>query len=169
MSQTNPLRTATLRLVGYMLCVVMLSSLPLPIALSLAAGPTGGYGSEDADSNDALAQAVKMVDRGSYATAIALLKKAIASDPRNPDAFSLMGYSQRKLGERQAALRYYTKALELDPMHLGANEYLGELYLEMDDLERAKERLDVLKVACGSGCAEYQELEKAVADFKAGG
>lgn len=140
----------------------------LQAAPAFAAGPIG-YDDEDAGANESLARAIKMVDRGSYATAITLLKKAIESDPSNPDAYSLMGFSQRKLGEWEAALSYYTKALELDPKHLGANEYLGELYLEMDDLEGAEERLNVLEAACGRNCAEYLQLKEAVAAFKAGG
>lgn len=149
-------------LLAFMLSVSLLTS------PAFSAGPIG-YGDEESDENDAFTQAVKMVNQGSYTTAITLLKKVIASDPRDPDALSLLGFSHRKLAQREAALDYYARALELDPKHLGANEYLGELYLEMDDLARAEERLQVLKAACGTGCAEYQQLAKAIAAFKPGG
>jgi tetratricopeptide (TPR) repeat protein len=79
-----------------------------------------------------------------------------------------MGYSQRKIGEKETALGYYLKALDLDPAHIGANEYLGELYLEMKDPARATERLEVLREACTWPCEEYSRLEKAISDFKAG-
>ena len=168
-------RTATTAHPLYLLAqAVMVAALGLLLALPLqstpafSAGPIG-YGKDESDNNQSLARAIKLVERGSYATAITLLKDVIASDPRNPDALSLMGFSQRKLGEREAALDYYARALKLDPQHLGANEYLGELYLEMQDLARAEERLDVLKAACGTTCAEYRQLEKAIASFKAGG
>lgn len=153
--------------VGFTLGLAVLFLLSLQTTPAFSAGPVG-YEDEESVTNESFARAVKMVDRGSYATAIALLEKAIAADPRNPDAYSLMGFSHRKLGEWGAALDYYNKALELDPKHLGANEYLGELYLEMDDLERAMERLGILKAACGTDCAEYQQLKNAVAAFKAG-
>lgn len=144
-----------------------LALLYLPIPSAQAAGPVGGYESDDpSEENRELAKAIKLIELGSYTSAVSLLKKAIAADPRNPDSFSLMGFSHRKLGNWDVALDYYAKALELEPAHLGANEYLGELYLEMSDLTRAQERLEVLKSACGTNCDEYLQLEKAVTDFK---
>ncbi len=140
----------------------------LSISQAPAAGPVGGYESDTATGERSeLAKAIKLIDLGSYASAVPLLKKVIATDPRNPDAFSLMGFSLRKLGDWDAALRNYNQALELDPKHLGANEYLGELYLEMSDLPRAEQRLNVLKTACGTECVEYLELQEAVTAFKA--
>jgi hypothetical protein len=51
-------------------------------------------------------------------------------------------------------------------MHLGANEYLGELYLETGQPELAEERLAVLKEACPDGCEELEELEVALAAYQ---
>lgn len=62
-------------------------------------------------------------------------------------------------------MTYYTKALNLEPQHLGANEYLGELYLELNDLPKAQARLAILKGACGD-CEEYEDLEEAIDDYK---
>jgi hypothetical protein len=62
-------------------------------------------------------------------------------------------------------MTYYTKALNKEPNHLGANEYMGELYLEMNDLPKAEERLAVLKSACGD-CDEYDDLEDEIDDYK---
>ena len=50
-----------------------------------------------------------------------------------------------------------------DPRHLGANEYLGELYAETGKLDLAKERLAVLEAACGKSCEEREDLAKAIA------
>ncbi len=77
-----------------------------------------------------------------------------------------MGFSERKMGEMDESLEYYNKALALNPNHLGANEYLGELYLDMKDVKKAQERLDVLKNACGGTCEEYTELKEKIAQFK---
>lgn len=152
---------------GFCAIAAILALLSLSTPQVLAAGPVGGYETgSTSDKNTELAKAIKLIGLGSYASAIPLLEKAIAADPRNPDALSLMGFSHRKLGERDRALHYYTKALELEPEHLGANEYLGELYLEISDLPRAQKRLEVLKNACGTNCDEYLELEEAVAKFK---
>ena len=51
--------------------------------------------------------------------------------------------------------------------HRGANEYLGELYLELKQLDKAQERLNVLSTAC-NGCEEYTELKEKVDAFKNG-
>jgi tetratricopeptide (TPR) repeat protein len=65
------------------------------------------------------------------------------------------------------ALDYYQKALQIDPEHRGANEYLGELYLQMDRLDLALERLKVLDDDCFFGCKEFDELEDAIEDYRA--
>ena len=61
---------------------------------------------------------------------------------------------------------WYLKALKLQPTHKGANEYLGELYLELKQPDKAKERLSVLKSACGN-CAEYKELASKINQYTA--
>jgi hypothetical protein len=63
------------------------------------------------------------------------------------------------------AMTYYTKALNKEPKHLGANEYMGELYLEMNNLPKAEERLAVLKGACGN-CEEFEDLDGQIKDYK---
>ena len=69
-------------------------------------------------------------------------------------------------GRIETAFDYYREALAIEPRHLGANEYLGELYLETDDLERAEERLGELAAACPSGCEERTELAEAIRAYK---
>ena len=78
-----------------------------------------------------------------------------------------LGYSHRKLGHTEKALGYYQQALEIEPKHRGANEYLGELYLELKQLDKAEERLKVLSTACNA-CEEYVELKEKVEAFKNG-
>jgi predicted Zn-dependent protease len=135
--------------------------LALLLAFALAEGTT----TEEEPSltyNDAQA----LIDVENYQGAIDILLPLSAAEPDNPDVFNLLGYSHRKLEMYDEALGYYTTALELDPMHLGANEYLGELYLETDQPELAEERLAVLQEACPSGCEELTELEAALAAYK---
>ena len=67
-----------------------------------------------------------------------------------------MGYTSRKSGNFDEAEKFYLKGLSLDPNHNGINEYLGELYVQTNRIEKAKERLAVLK-NCNS--EEFQELE----------
>jgi tetratricopeptide (TPR) repeat protein len=111
-------------------------------------------------------QASAKVDAKDYRGAMPILDKIIAKDPRNPDALNLMGFCERKLGNTDEALEYYEKALAIKPNHVGANEYLGELYLELKNLPKAEERLKVLAKAC-NGCEEQQELAEKVEDYKA--
>src|SRR6185437_3145110 len=100
------------------------------------------------------------VDAGDYAGAIPILTQVVQAEPRNADALNLMGYSLRKTGQTDLALQYYNSALALMPRHLGANEYLGELYVEMGQFDKAKERLVVLRAACGEDCKQTRELEQ---------
>jgi predicted Zn-dependent protease len=112
--------------------------------------------------NDAQA----LIDVWDYEGAIDILLPLSEAEPDNPDVFNLLGYSHRKIEMYDEALGYYTTALELDPMHLGANEYLGELYLETNQPELAQERLDVLAQACPEGCEELETLGAALVAYK---
>ena len=127
-------------------------------------GSGGGVNAQSSDPN--YTKARSLVEAGNYGDAIPLLEKVVASRPDSADAFNYLGYSYRKLGDVDAALKYYNRALELQPKHLGANEYLGELYLELGELSKAEERLAVLDDACFFGCEAYTELKEAIEDYK---
>lgn len=110
-------------------------------------------------------KAVDLIDDDEYARAIPLLEKSIKEKGEYADALNQLGYANRKLGNWTPAMEYYLKALKLEPDHLGANEYLGELFLEQKDLASAEGQLAKLKAACGD-CDEYEELEESIADYK---
>jgi hypothetical protein len=58
---------------------------------------------------------------------------------------------------------WYLKALKLKPGHLGANEYLGELYVLTGHMDKAKARLAAIAKICGNtNCEEYKDLDKAI-------
>ena len=141
-------------------------ALALPVAVALAAGSssTPTTGSAPADGEYKMAQA--SIAQADYSTAMTHLQNVLASTPDNADALNLMGFSERKMGKLDQSLEYYNKALALNPNHLGANEYLGELYLDMKDVKKAQERLAVLKNACGGTCTEYTELKDKIEKFK---
>jgi tetratricopeptide (TPR) repeat protein len=88
-------------------------------------------------------KAQKSVDMQRYREALADLQKVIKDKPKHADALNLMGYSHRKLAEYDLAVRFYNRALEADPKHRGANEYLGEAYLELNNLPEAEMRLEL--------------------------
>ena len=76
--------------------------------------------------------------------------------PNKADTLNYLGFTTRKLGDYETAEKYYLQGLTLKPDHKGINEYLGELYVQTNRLDKAKERLDVLK---NCNCEEYKELE----------
>ena len=110
--------------------------------------------------------AKKELEKRNYVAAIPLLVQVVALEPRNADAFTDLGYCHRELNQKERALAYYKKALAIDPWHRGANESLGELYLRLDDLEKAEQRLVVLDGACLFGCEEYDKLKAAIEAYK---
>ena len=103
---------------------------------------------------------------GKFQVAIKHLERAARISPNNPDVYNLLGYSHRKLDQLEKAFDYYWKALKLDPRHLGANEYIGELYLRTNNLKKAEEHLAVLDDVCLFGCDEYDDLKDAIEKYK---
>lgn len=101
-----------------------------------------------------------------YEEAIPLLKGVVADNPRDADAWNYLGFCTRKLLRNEESLGYYQKALAIAPNHKGANEYLGELYLQMGDLPKAEAQLAKLKTICPTGCEELEDLEADIADYK---
>lgn len=109
-----------------------------------------------------LASVRAKIEAKDFKSALADLGPMLKSKP-SADAHNLMGYSLRKTGDFKQALVHYQKALELDPKHKGALEYLGELYVETDQMPKAQETLARLKAVCLRGCEELTDLEKAIA------
>ena len=91
-----------------------------------------------------------------YAQAFDKLKKAHIKDKKNPDILNYLGYTSRKTGNFVEAEKFYLEGLSIKPDHNGINEYLGELYVQTNRIEKANERLKVLK---NCNCEEYGELE----------
>ena len=91
-----------------------------------------------------------------YSQAFSKLEKAYKSDKKNPDILNYMGFTTRKIGNFEKAEKFYLEGLSLKPNHNGINEYLGELYVQTNRMDKANERLEVLK-SCN--CKEYGELE----------
>jgi tetratricopeptide (TPR) repeat protein len=82
---------------------------------------------------------------------------------QHADVYNLIGFSLRKSGDHDRAYTFYRKALELDPEHKGALEYLGELYVETGQVDKAREHVVILKRLCPAGCEELADLEAAIA------
>ena len=143
----------------------------LLLAFNLVAAPVGAIigsapalGVDNMNSPDApdLTSVRAKIKAADYQGALAELKP-LADTNQHADVYNLMGFSLRKLGDYPAALTFYKKALDFNADHKGAREYLGELYVEMGDLPKAREQLAVLTKLCPQGCEEREDLEKALA------
>ena len=150
--------------------IAVLAALSFGLAASaFAAGGGGGAeqpAAKPADPNYTRAKA--MIEARDYANALPLLQQVVSKDPRNADAYNLMGFATRKSGNPNGSLQYYQQALAIDPRHLGAHEYIGEAYLMLDQLAQAEQHLARLDSLCVFGCNEYRLLKTAVANYKAG-
>ena len=80
-----------------------------------------------------------------YEKAIARLLEANSQNPSDPDTLNLLGFSHRKIGDYDNAEIYYSMGLEIDPKHVGINEYMGELFVVTNRIDEAKKRLARLK------------------------
>ena len=101
--------------------------------------------------------------------AITSLSSAALRDTRNADIQNYLGYAYRQTGQLERAFAHYRRALALNPRHRGAHEYIGEAYLIRGDLPKAEEHLAALRRICLIPCEEYEDLEKAIADYRARG
>ncbi len=107
--------------------------------------------------------AVKLINQERFAEAIDDLYGAQKIVGPHPDILNYLGYTHRKLNRFDEAKEYYGAALALAPDHLGANEYLGELYLELGEIDKAKRQLAKLERLCAFGCAEREDLARLIA------
>jgi Flp pilus assembly protein TadD len=142
-----------------------LSAALLIAALSNPAAADQSY--NNPSLNEDARNGAALIDYEMYDEAIRYLKKAEAAEPKNADTKNLIAYSYRKLGQYRLAYQYYQQALQLNPKHRGAHEYLGELYVNIKRLDKAQEELVVLEKLCSTSCSEYKKLQKAIDEYKA--
>ena len=98
-----------------------------------------------------------------YAKAQKLLLKSNTEKPNKADTLNYLGFTTRKLGDYVNGEKYYLQGLEIEPSHIGINEYLGELYVATNRLDLAKGRLKILE-SCN--CDEYTELKQIIEGTK---
>lgn len=110
---------------------------------------------------DELEPARTLIEKKDWAGAAQALATFTRANPGNADGFNLLGYSYRHLKRYDESLAAYNKALALDPRHRGAHEYIGEAYLQLGQLDKAKVHLDALDKICKISCEEYRDLKKA--------
>jgi tetratricopeptide (TPR) repeat protein len=160
---------------------LMLGALLLVLATAPAIAVTMGGESERPapGEEDAYTEGAAAFEREDWQAVVDHMTEAVEQRPWHDDAYNLMGFAYRKLGDYDRALQAYDRALALNPHHRGALEYLGEAYLELDQPARAQATLERLEVECKrtaagaasggwqSGCEEWQELSEAYEGYLA--
>ena len=134
-------------------------------AIALAAGGGGG-GDAAKNQTPEYTAGLQAIESKDFARAITLLEVAVQRTPDDADAWNQLAYATRKSGDPAKSIPLYQKALALDPRHTGAHEYIGEAYLALGDLAKAKEHLARLNRICLFSCEEYRDLKKAVQAYE---
>jgi tetratricopeptide (TPR) repeat protein len=133
---------------------------------ALAAGVDSNWGSySQKEQNPDWSSAKNSIAAKDYAKAIQHLQKYIAKNPKNANAHNYLGYAFRGLGKLKESGVAYEKALTINPRHLGALEYQGQLYLKLGQVEKAKANLSKLDNLCLFGCDEYTTLKNSIAQY----
>ena len=143
--------------------------------LFISSGAFAASSSDDSSSNVSTDdQVIKLYDKAyelvyykKFDKSIKLLEKlAKRKDLGNKkaDVYNLLGFSYRKHSEPNLdkAFDAYQIALEANPEHLGAHEYLGELYITLGKMNKANEMLLKLETLAGTNSMEYTKLKKAI-------
>ena len=158
----------SLRLFNTCFCLLMLAlTVPTHAVMS-------GYGDSPPTSNHPdYAAGIAAFNRADWQGVIEHMTRVVSRRPWHDDAYSLMGYAYRQLGDYTQALERNQRALELNPYHRGALAYLGEAYVETGCMDHARTLLKRLRVACQrvtdttsdsgqSDCEEWQALRDTI-------
>ena len=137
------------------------------IVSSYGAASSGSSSSSNYDKGASIIKkAKKLESKGKiekantrYKKALEYLMKSNEKNPNQPETLNYLGFTLRKLGNFEEAEKYYLEGLSIKPDHYGINEYLGELYIQTNRIELAKERLEVLE---NCNCEEYNELKEVI-------
>ena len=145
-------------------------------SLSFAAGTDSGSSTNSSsNSNDKTTNAIdvnvefqrakKLIYKKKYEKGLETLQSIEEETPfgyTSADLYNYMGFASRKqkIPNYRNAEKYYLKALSFDKNHIGALEYLGELYVETDRRDEALVLLDRIKMIAGDDSSEYKDLNK---------
>jgi Flp pilus assembly protein TadD len=133
----------------------------LALSVSTARADAGDWGpATSSDPNYAAAK--EAIAAHDWNKAVGFLNKCQVS----ADVHNYLGYAYRHLGNFDEAFHNYKRALEMDPKHPGAHEYVGEAYLLTNNLPKAEEHLAALSRICGAACEQYKDLARAIAEYK---
>ena len=106
-------------------------------------------------------KAVKLIKKEKFNEAIEILESILKKNKyqKDPDILNYYAFSLRKTKQLEKAETYYKKALDIDPEHRGALEYIGELYVDTNRIDLAKKVLQKLEKC---RCPEFAELQSYI-------
>jgi tetratricopeptide (TPR) repeat protein len=139
--------------------------------LPVQAAPDESPRAADTPADPVIERALRANAEKDWARSQSILRDALLKDARNADYHNLYAYAIRK-GEKpnlDLVFKHYNEALRINPKHRGAHEYIGEAYLMVGNVGKAKEHLSALDQICFFGCDEYGLLKKAIGEFEAKG
>jgi len=149
------------RAAGFALATVVAVATALPCL----ADP-GETDSKAATIDPDYATGKQALERKDWREATRRFSQAALRDPNNADLQNYLGYSYRNLKQLDLAFKHYKRALELNPRHRGAHEYIGEAYLMVKDLATAQEHLTALESICLLPCEELSDLKGKIAAYR---
>nr|WP_294816356.1 tetratricopeptide repeat protein [uncultured Sphingomonas sp.] len=91
------------------------------------------------------------------------LESALAVDPRNREAFLVLGEIARARSLPGKAIRLYREALTLEPNDLVALRGQGEALVAKGATAKAKENLARIKTICNGECSDATVLAASIA------
>lgn len=145
-----------------LLLTVVMCAVGTPAVHADSGSDSGGSSSYSSNDSSPMNEALIYLEQEDYQRAIDELNRFIKDEGETADALNLLGFSNRKLKNYDDAYDYYTRALEMDPDHIGATEYLGELYVETEQMDKAQTQLARLKEICPADCSEFQKLQDVI-------
>jgi Flp pilus assembly protein TadD len=104
-----------------------------------------------------------------WTAAITALTSAALRDTRNAEIQNYLGYTYGRLRKLEQALSHFQQALALNPRHRSAHLHLGETHLLIGDLAKAREHLSALERTCLIPCEEYDNLARAIIEYRGSG
>lgn len=107
------------------------------------------------------------IAEGKYAQAVDAASGVLKRHPKSADAYAYRGYALMQLGDNVKAKENLQRAIAANATHLGANVYLGEIYLAEDNVAQALEQMQVVRMICGeTGCAELDALQSSINRYR---
>ena len=140
----------------------------VPLMLALPSLALAASDPVTAPADPVLEKVTAATKKQDWASAQAMLRDALAANPQNANYHNLYAYSVRKGAnpDMNLVFKHYNEALRLDPKLKGAHEYIGEAYLQVGNVAKAKEHLAQLDKLCFFSCSEFSDLKKAIADYE---